>query len=415
MNASATLPVVAIVDRRFPCDHSFLEGAMEKRLPQLGAEITWLMRSADACLNLRLTWWRSSRVMLLPSVGRLRRGRLLIEHLLFAAFAPALLWRIARIRPRVIFVRNDPLYLLLAVAAAFIARSAVVFQLSHLKEEDLLARARNITGMRALMMRCKGRVAQLLRNYLIARTDQLLVISPSMQDVLALQVRRLPPTAVFPLGVDIGVEADMRDDLPPAVQFTRYAIYVGTLAATRKPRMMVDACRVVRSRFPDFGLVLVGGGGEPAAREQLRSYVRDVGASSFVQFIPDVPRATLPPLIRRAVCGLCVVPAEGVNRTISPTKLMEYLQFECPVVAARGIPEQDEIVEASRGGSLVAFDADAIACAISRFLDEPELRAAMGVAGRRYIEQFRDYSIFARRLFDILAQLRRPSKEATGD
>lgn len=403
----ASVPIVAIVDRRFPCDHSFLEGVMEKRLPKLGIKITWVMRSVDMSLGLRSSIWRYSRVTLLPSLSRLRRGRLMLEYLLLVVVAPVLLWKISAVKPKAIFVRNDPVYLLLGLLAGYISRRPVVFQLSHLKEEDVLARAEAAYGLRAFSLRCKGHVAKALRNSLIGRADQLLVISSTMREILVTQRKSLPLISVFPLGVDVGVESDACDRTAPTLLFDRYVIYVGTMARARKPEVMIDAFKSVRAAHPTVGLVLVGGGGEPLEREWLRRYVRDTGASVFVQFIPDIPRALLPLLIKRAICGLSVMPPEGVNQTISPTKLMEYLQFECPVVASQGIPEQDEVVGASHGGLLVHFDVVAIATAMKSMIEQPLLRETMGRNGRQYIEKHRNYSLFAERLVEVL--LKRPS------
>lgn len=89
--------IVALVDRRFPCDHSFLEGVMEKRLPTLGVEITWLMRSIGTSVRLRRALWRYSDVILLPSLTNVRRGRLVLEYLLLALLAPLLMMQIARL------------------------------------------------------------------------------------------------------------------------------------------------------------------------------------------------------------------------------------------------------------------------------------------------------------------------------
>jgi glycosyltransferase involved in cell wall biosynthesis len=71
-----------------------------------------------------------------------------------------------------------------------------------------------------------------------------------------------------------------------------------------------------------------------------------------------------------------------------------------------GIPEQDEIVNASGGGVLVPFDATSISDAILSLLEQPELRLKAGRAGRAYIETHRDYAIYARRLFDLLVQVK---------
>jgi glycosyltransferase involved in cell wall biosynthesis len=388
------LRLLVLVDRRFPCTHSFLDGVMEKRLTRLGVSMTWMMRSSTAGVGLRTTNWRTSRVILLPSLPNLRFVRLLVEHGLFVLMWPILLWRCCQLSPDVFFVRNDPLYLLFAKIAAFFCGGSVVFQLSHLKEEDILERTKSKRLLIRVPTNIKALVARGVRNALMFRTSGLLVISETMQHVLSGIGRAMPPVMVAPLGVDVGIESEVLSNASEVPE-GEYVIYVGTLAESRRPEVMIQAFERVSRIYPELQLLLVGGGGEPRARSKLQSYVQESFSHLKIRFVADVPRAQLVPLIQGAMCGLSVMPPVGVNLTISPTKLMEYLQFACPVVASRGIPEQDTIVRASGGGILVEFDAESIATAIIHIAGHPQEGIAMGKAGRDYILAHRNYDTLA--------------------
>jgi glycosyltransferase involved in cell wall biosynthesis len=72
-----------------------------------------------------------------------------------------------------------------------------------------------------------------------------------------------------------------------------------------------------------------------------------------------------------------------VNRNISiPTKLFEYMAFGIPIVAT-DVGYQSEIIREAKAGILVPpGDPDALAAAIARIWEDPDLRLRLGAAGR---------------------------------
>lgn len=48
-------------------------------------------------------------------------------------------------------------------------------------------------------------------------------------------------------------------------------------------------------------------------------------------------------ILKGALAGLSVIPPVGINKTISPTKLFEYIGAGIPIIASKGIPAQDEV------------------------------------------------------------------------
>ena len=88
--------------------------------------------------------------------------------------------------------------------------------------------------------------------------------------------------------------------------------------------------------------------------------------------------------------------AEGV-----PVVLMEAMAAEVPVVATRiaGIPE---LVEDGVSGRLVPpGDAEALGAALRSLLDDADLRARMGAAGRQKVTDDFDIRTEARRLSQL--------------
>lgn len=174
-------------------------------------------------------------------------------------------------------------------------------------------------------------------------------------------------------------------------------VQVGRLVAVKGQPVLLAAAAALRDRGHEFRLELVGDGpdrnelSELAARLQLsdrtvfhgalsHGQVRDVLAGASVMCLPSF--------------------AEGV-----PVVLMEAMAMEVPVLTSRimGIPE---LLEDGRCGALVApGDADALADALQRLLEDPERRAQLARRGRERIRQAYDRPACTRELFELLSAL----------
>src|SRR5690606_33745762 len=98
---------------------------------------------------------------------------------------------------------------------------------------------------------------------------------------------------------------------------------------------------------------------------------------------------------------VCVSPYAPIPvlRSTSPTKLIEYMALGRPVVA-NPHPEQTPILRDSAAGLLADWNEDEFAAAIVHVLEHPAEAAAMGRAGRRFVERFRTH----RRMADLVEE-----------
>ena len=94
--------------------------------------------------------------------------------------------------------------------------------------------------------------------------------------------------------------------------------------------------------------------------------------------------------VRRA--SLCVSPYLPVPilRSTSPTKLIEYMALGKPVVA-NDHPEQADVLRESCAGLVCGWNEQEFAAATLELLLDPERRARMGAAGRRYVAEHRTH------------------------
>lgn len=157
---------------------------------------------------------------------------------------------------------------------------------------------------------------------------------------------------------------------------------VARLVRVKGIEYFLQAAARLAPRFPEARFVLVGGpipGGEPREgrtyEQELHQLVRENDLGDRVLFLGD--REDVVELLPRFTVSVLPSLSEGL-----PNALLESLSAGVPSVATRvgGCPE---IVEPGVSGLLVPpADADALATAIARLLDDPELAARLAAAGR---------------------------------
>ncbi len=158
-------------------------------------------------------------------------------------------------------------------------------------------------------------------------------------------------------------------------------LFVGRLAEEKAPLALLRAAVVLRHREHDVRVTFVGDG---PLRADLEAAVRDAGARGWALVLGGVSQDRLPDLYADADVFCLPSRVEGV-----PAVLMEAMATELPVVSTTrdGI---GELVRDGVSGLLVEYgDGQALATALATLIDDADLRAAMGRAGRVHVaEQF---------------------------
>ncbi len=152
---------------------------------------------------------------------------------------------------------------------------------------------------------------------------------------------------------------------------------LGRLVPAKGQHVLLEAVARLRDSGTTFRLTVVGDGPD---RQSLERRATELGLAESVEFTGAVGQDEVH---RYYDCAdIFVLPsfAEGV-----PVVLMEAMAKEIPVISTRitGIPE---LIQHDRSGLLVsAADAQALADAIQRLIDDPELRKRLGAEGRKKV------------------------------
>lgn len=221
------------------------------------------------------------------------------------------------------------------------------------------------------------------------RSDRVVAIS----SYTAEELRRLAdvPIEVIPYTTSLPPVA-ARATRPAGAPFT--VLFVGRLVERKGVAHLVDALALLHSQ-PPARLVVIGEGPE---RSRLEARAHEHGIGDRIEFRGKVPDDALQRAYGEA--DVFVLPsvfdARGDTEGLGVV-LLEAMDYGVPVIASRvgGIVD---IVEDGVTGILVPpGDAGALAQALARVLDTPDLARRMGEAGRRRLgERFSWDAIVAR-------------------
>jgi colanic acid/amylovoran biosynthesis glycosyltransferase len=194
---------------------------------------------------------------------------------------------------------------------------------------------------------------------------------------------------IVPCGIDVA-----QFNFDPVQPDNGRIVCVGRLCHNKGQKHIPAAVAQVKDEFPELIVELIGGGDDEAL---IRAEIAKFGVEKHVLLsgwgTADQVRAA----IRHARALLLPSYAEGL-----PIVIMEALAIGRPVLTTciTGIPE---LVDAGCGWLFEPGDVNAIADALrSALRSSPEQRAAMGIEGRRRIEERHDLNLSAKRLLDHL-------------
>jgi colanic acid/amylovoran biosynthesis glycosyltransferase len=155
---------------------------------------------------------------------------------------------------------------------------------------------------------------------------------------------------------------------------------VGTLRACKGFEELIQAIAILRDRGLTARLEIVGEGED---RGKLEALIQSLGLGDRVRLVGYVPQEELIPAYRRA--SVVALPAHLEDHFGIPNILIEGLAAGTPVICTE-LPSLGELVEHEKSGLFVPErDPLALADALARLIDQPELAEALAAEGHRRV------------------------------
>ena len=224
-------------------------------------------------------------------------------------------------------------------------------------------------------------LARWLERVSYGRSAAVTVLSDDLRDNVAAKVRRPERVHVIPNFVDTQA-------IRPADRLTRLrgelgigeeqvVMYAGNVGFSQSLGMVLQAAR----RFPDVTFVVNGDG---SARATLQAEAADL---ANVRFGPYQPAERVPEVL--ATGDIHLVPLKsGLGRVSVPSKTYSILAAGRPVLAAidAGTEVPRMLAASGAGVAVPPDDLEAFCAALGQMLADPDGTAAMGAAGRAWVE-----------------------------
>lgn len=273
--------------------------------------------------------------------------------------------------------------LLVGLSAWWIARIKrvpFVFEVRDLWPESLVA-----VGMgdsNSLLHRTLGGIA----GFLYSRANRIVVVTPAFKDHL-IKYWSIAPGKISV--VENGVETDLfqpstdfgsiRKELGIEQKFL--VCYVGTMGWAHGLETLIETAAQLYSQSPSVHFLLIG---EGADKERIKGLARERKLANLT-FLDQQPRKCIPGYISASDACLVLLRKTNVFKTVIPTKMLEFMSCERPLILAVDGQARSIVEDAQAGLFVEPEDSKAMAGAILQLAANPDLRRQLGRNGRDYI------------------------------
>jgi glycosyltransferase involved in cell wall biosynthesis len=286
-------------------------------------------------------------------------------------------------RPEVV-IGSSP-QLLVALSAWWIAlckRVPFIFEVRDLWPESLAAVG--VGGENSWMWRLLMGIA----GFLYRKANHIVVVSPAFRDHLV-ERWKVPSGKISVVGNGVETALFSPQNADPTLRQAlrlegKFVVsYIGTLGMAHGLESLLQAASILQRSSPEVLFLLVGEGADKdriAASAQSRNLTN-------VRFIGQQPREQIPAYIGASDACLVLLRKAELFKTVIPTKMLEFMSCERPLIL--GVDGQArKIMDEAEAGLFVEPEnvADLVE-AVTHLLANPALRDFLGGNGRRHVLQ----------------------------
>lgn len=249
-----------------------------------------------------------------------------------------------------------------------------------------------------------------MADFLYKRADKIVTVTRGAQDVIERHGVPGDKLELIPTGIHSNAIKPMQSSAEIRGKFgdggTVLVTYVGTHGMAQKLSTVLEAAKLL-SKQPGVQFISVGDGADKQDLLEMKDHL-ELGNVHFIDQLPQHEA-----LNYIASSDICLVPlrkAELFKETI-PSKLYEIMACGKPIVL--GVDgEARELLEAASAGVFVEpEDPEALAAAVLRLAEDPELRSQFGQNGRRFVVENYDKRTIADHYLSVLSSLVNPNSD----
>lgn len=160
-------------------------------------------------------------------------------------------------------------------------------------------------------------------------------------------------------------------------------ISVGSLYEKKGHEYLIEACNLLTQKGYDFQCTIVGAG---PLKESLQARIDGYGLQRHVLLLGPKKQTEVQLLYQQAdIFALACVVAKSGDRDGMPNVLLEAMALELPVVTTPVTGNPELVLDGQTGLLAIERDAQSLAEAIERLINDPELRHRLGKQGRQAV------------------------------
>ena len=246
------------------------------------------------------------------------------------------------------------------------------------------------------------RASEWLERFLYRRADRIVVNSPGfISHVAARGGRNIELVAN-------GTDTNMFDPDNVGNDFRRahglggkfVALYAGAHGMSNDLGVVLEAASRLADH-PEIAIVLLGDGKDKPA---LMAQAEEMGLEN-VWFIPPLPKSGMGEALAAADACIAILKPVPLYATVYPNKVFDYMAAGRPVILAIDGVIREVVENAGAGIFTSPGDPLALSQAISSLAAGREQGREMGLRGRRYVEQYFERELQAKKLAILLEEM----------
>ena len=165
--------------------------------------------------------------------------------------------------------------------------------------------------------------------------------------------------------------------------------YIGLVRSLEGLRVLLQACEVLRGRYANLKVLIVGGGRDLIA---LQREAHQRGLADVVVFTGEIPHDQIAAYY--AMLDVCVIPRtrSRVTELVTPMKPYEAMAMEKAVVVSDVAALTEVVTDGETGRVFVADDVESLTQTCAELIENPALRMELGQKGREWVRSERTWA-----------------------